>query len=67
MRKIKTKQNGRSKSQTGGSLQYVTTDFQDWQMATHKETTDVSTTPLLGVLDTNIVLAKKCNNFKDVS
>ncbi len=43
----------KEKSQPGGSLYFGLKNQQEWRMADHNGSTDVSTTPLLEVLDTN--------------
>ncbi len=43
----------KEKSQPGGSLYFGLKNQQEWRMADHNGSTDVSTTPLLGVLDNN--------------
>jgi hypothetical protein len=41
------------KLQPGGSLYFGLKNQQEWRMADHNGSTDVSTTPLLGVFETN--------------
>jgi hypothetical protein len=54
--------NGKSKekSQPGGSLHFGLKNQQERRMADHNGSTDVSTTPLLGVLDTNHHVSHVC-------
>jgi hypothetical protein len=46
----------KEKSQPGGSLYFELKNQQEWRMADQNGSTDVSTTPLLGVLDTKITM-----------
>jgi hypothetical protein len=48
-----SKRKNKEKSQPGGSLYLGLKNQQEWRMADHNGSTDVSTTSLLGVLDTN--------------
>jgi hypothetical protein len=50
----------KEKSQPGGSLYFGLKNQQEWRMADHNGSTDVSTTPLLGVLDTNHHVSHVC-------
>jgi hypothetical protein len=43
-----------------GSLYFGLKNQQEWRMADHNGSTDVSTTPLLGVLDTNHHVSLVC-------
>jgi hypothetical protein len=60
-RKRKAKENNKrtvnekrkEKSQPGGSLHFGLKNQKEWRMADHNGSTDLSITPLPGVLDTN--------------
>ncbi len=47
-------------SQPGESLYFGLKNQQEWRIADHNGSTDVSTTPLLGVLDTNHHVSQVC-------
>jgi hypothetical protein len=50
----------KEKSQPGESLYFGLKNQQEWRMADHNGSTDVSTTPLLGVFDTNYHVSHVC-------
>jgi hypothetical protein len=50
----------KEKSQPGGSLYFGLKNQQEWRMADHNGSTDVSTTHLIGVLDTNHHVSHVC-------
>ncbi len=50
----------KEKSQPGGSLYFGLKNQHEWRMADHNGSTDVSTTSLLGVLDTNHHVSYVC-------
>jgi hypothetical protein len=53
----------KEKSQPGGSLHFGLKNQQVWRMADHIGSTDVSTTPLLGLLDTHHHVSHVCLVF----
>ncbi len=50
----------KEKSHPGGSLYFGLKNQQEWRMADHNRSNDVSTKPLLGALDTNHHVSHVC-------